>query len=111
MVPNNEYTEIRDAVIKLETKMESMSDSMEKLADSVVKIADVRYDILAIQKDVSALKDAVNNQHKDIDKLFTRQRDIESVQLQHAFVVKKVNVFWTAVVTGAVSFFWWVIKN
>ena len=46
---------IRDAVIKLETKMEVMSDSMISMADSVAKLTDLRYELLAIKKDIDAL--------------------------------------------------------
>lgn len=111
MSPPNEYTDIRDAVIKLETKMEVMSDSIVSLADSVSKIADVRYELVVAAKDISNIKEQLRKIETDIDMLFSRQRNLEDVQKNHGFVISKVDAFWTALITGAAAFIWWVIKG
>jgi ABC-type enterochelin transport system substrate-binding protein len=109
-MPPNDYSDMRDAVIKLETKMEIMSDSIVKLADSVSKIADVRYEIVSLQKDAGNLHQTVERHTKDIDRLFDRQRSIEGTQQEHSFVVKKINIFWSALITGAASFLWFLLR-
>lgn len=53
--------EVRDAVIKLEAKMEQIVDMMSTMTTSVAKIADMGYEVREIKKDVKRLADALRD--------------------------------------------------
>jgi len=101
---------IRDAVIKLETKMEVMSDSMISMADSVAKLTDLRYELLAIKKDIDALAARTVKSEDQIVSLYKHQRALEKVQDKNTYVIGKIEVFWTALITGGAAFLWWLLK-
>jgi predicted RNase H-like nuclease (RuvC/YqgF family) len=109
MMPSTD-TEIRDAVVKLEAKMEVMSESMASMADSVAKLADLRVELVSMKKDTTHLEQRVSRQEKDVDELFTKTRELEKVQDKNTYVIGKIELFWTAVITGAASFLWWMLK-
>lgn len=109
-IVNNE-TQIRDAVIKLEAKMEVLTDSMVSMADSVSKLADLRFEIISIKKDTSMLETRADKHDEDINTLFTRTRELEKTQDKNSSVIDKVDVFWTALISGAGAFLWWLLKG
>lgn len=103
--------EIRDAVIKLEAKMEVLTDSMVSMADSVSKLADLRFELATVKKDNSYLETRVTKHDKDIGSLFDKSRELEKVQDKNSYVVSKIEVFWTALISGAGAFLWWLLKG
>jgi predicted translin family RNA/ssDNA-binding protein len=107
----DEHLQMRDAVIKLEAKMEIMSESMVSLANSVEKLADVKYELVAIKKDVSALHKTADKHDEDIDNVYSKIRDIENIQNKNSYVIGKVELFWSALVAGGASFVWWLLKG
>jgi hypothetical protein len=107
----NAENEIRDAVIKLETKMEVMTESMISMASSVSKLADLRYEVLSIKKDVDTLDTRVLKNEKSIDILHVNQITMEKVQVKNSYIIGKVDIFWTALITGAAAFVWWLVKT
>lgn len=112
---SNDLTQMRDAIVKLETKMEVMSDSMVSLANSVEKLADIRFEIVGIKKDVAALHSIAEKRELEIkeckDDLDGRLRELEKVQDKNSYVVNKIEVFWTAIITGGAAFVWWLLKG
>ena len=103
-------TEIRDAVVKLETKMEAMSEAMASMADSVAKLADLRIELVAMKKDTAHIEQRVSRQEEDIDTLYSKTRQLEKVQDKNTYVIGKIELFWTALITGAAGFLWWLLK-
>ena len=106
----NEQNQIRDAVIKLEVKMESMSDSMASMADAVTKLVDMRVEMAAIKKDVNVLSTEIEKQRIELINMYKQQRNLEKIQDKNTYVIGKIEVFWTALVTGAAAFLWWLAK-
>lgn len=85
--------EVRDAVIKLETKMEAMSDSLASMASSIEKLADVKYEIKETKQDIETkyqryLMDyhkvdvTLDKIQKDIHSIADKQRGIEITVLE-----------------------------
>lgn len=109
-IVNNE-TQIRDAVIKLEAKMEVLTDSMVSMADSVSKLADLRFEIVSIKKDASVLESRVDRHEDDITTLYNRNRELEKTQDKNSNIIDKIDIFWTAVISGAGAFLWWLLKG
>lgn len=106
-----EQREIRDAVVKLEAKMEVMSDSMVSMANSVAKLADMRFEIVGIKKDVANLAKETETHAEEIGTLYEKQRELEKAQDKNTYVVGKIELFWTALITGSAGFFWWLLKG
>ena len=111
MPPNSDYSEMRDAVIKLETKMEVMSDSMTTMADAVSKLADMKYDLVSVSKDIANLAKISEKQDESITLLFKRQRVIEEKQHKSSYLLGKVDLFWSALITGGAAFLWWLLRG
>jgi len=107
----NEQQQIRDAVIKLEVKMESMSDSMAAMAEAVTKLSDMRFEVLELRKDVGVLVNKMDKHEEDIEKLQQKQLILEKAQAQNTYVISKIEIFWTAIIAGAGTFLWWLVKN
>jgi chromosome segregation ATPase len=110
-VESREEQQIRDAVIKLETKMEVMSDSMVSLANSVEKLADIKYEIISLQKDIGSLDAISAKRAKDINNLWDHVRELEKSQQTSNYVIGKFEVFLTAIITGSASFLWWLLTG
>lgn len=108
---SSDLTQMRDAIVKLETKMEVMTDSMVSLANSVEKLADIRFEIVGIKKDISALHALAEKRESEVDELDGRVRQLEKVQDKNSYVVNKIEVFWTAIITGGAAFIWWLLKG
>jgi hypothetical protein len=104
-------SQMRDAVVKLETKMEVMSDSMVSMAASVAKLADLRYELVAVKKDIDLLELRNNKNEKIIEEMVKMQSAMQTTQNNNSYVIGKVQLFWTAIVTGAISFAWWKLRN
>lgn len=102
--------EVRDAVIKLETKMEVMSDSMISMADSIAKLADLRFELVSIKKDVSILDSRSTKLEDFVSTLAEHQRSLEKAQDKNTYVIGKIEVFWTAIITGGAAFLWWLLR-
>lgn len=111
MPPSSDYSEMRDAVIKLETKMEVMSDSMTTMANAVSKLADMKYELVGISKDIATLAKVSEKQDESITLLFKRQRIIEEQQNKNSYILGKVELFWSAVITGSAAFLWWLLRG
>ena len=103
--------EVRDAVIKLEAKMEVMSDSMISMASSVAKLADLRYELIGVKKDIDILEARSIKTEDKIIKTEERLSKMEKAQEKNTYVVGKIEVFWTALITGGAAFFWWFLKS
>lgn len=106
----NEQQQIRDAVIKLEVKMEAMSDSMSVMAEAVTKLSDMRFEIVEIRKDVSLLVNKIDKHEKAILDLQNRQIQLEKAQDKNTYVISKIELFWSALITGGAAFLWWMLK-
>ena len=101
---------IREAVIKLETKMEVMSESMSSMANSVAKLADMRYEIVSLKKDVLANRERADRIEDTVKQLSEEHKRIEKAQTKNSYVVGKIEIFWGALVTGAAGFLWWLAR-
>jgi hypothetical protein len=110
-VESQEQQQMRDAVIKLETKMEVMSDSMVSLANSVEKLADIKYEIISLQKDIGSLDAISAKRAEDINNLWSHIREIEKSQQTSNYVIGKFEVFLTAIITGSAGFLWWLLTG
>lgn len=106
----SDHNQIRDAVIKLEAKMEVMSDSMSTMAEAVSKLADLRYELKAIKKDTVIIETRVNKHDEEISGIKDAQRVSERQIDQNSFIVKKVDAFIVALITGGAGFLWWLLK-
>ena len=91
--------------------MEVLTDSMVSMADSVAKLADLRFEIIGIKKDVSLLETKADKHDDDIDVLYARSRELEKTQDKNSKIIDKIDVFWTAVISGAGAFLWWLLKG
>lgn len=107
----SDTNEVRDAVIKLEAKMELMSESMVSMADSVAKLADIRFEIVAMKKDIANLHKVAEKRDLEMDNIGDRLRQVENAQNKTTYVIGKIELLWGAVVTGAVSFVYWLLKG
>lgn len=107
---NNE-TQIRDAVIKLEAKMEVLTDSMVSMANSVAKLADLRFELVGIKKDADIIEARVNKHDEDIDTLYNRNAELEKTQVKNSYIISKIDVFWTAIISGGGAFIWWLLQR
>lgn len=108
---SNESTNpTREAVIKLETKMEVMSESMSSMAAAVSKLADMRYEIVALKKDVAANMERAGRIEKTVQRLEQDHRRSEKTQAKNSYVIGKLEVFWGALITGAAGFLWWLVR-
>jgi lysozyme family protein len=106
----NEQQQIRDAVIKLEVKMEAMSDAMSVMADAVTKLSDMRFEMVEMRKDVSLLVSKIDKHEKAILDLQNRQNQLEKAQDKNTYVIGKIELFWSALITGGAAFLWWLLK-
>lgn len=107
---NQNENHIRDAVIKLETKMEIMSESISSMATSVAKLADMRYEIVSIKKDVLSNAAKADKIEKAVDELGKHVQQLEKTQNRNSYVVGKIELFWGALITGAAGFLWWMAR-
>lgn len=107
---NDNESHIRNAVIKLETKMEIMSESVSSMATSVAKLADMKYEIIAIQKDVRSNADKVDKIEKSVEALTKNVYQLEKIQTKNSYVVGKFELFICALITGAAGFLWWLAR-
>ncbi len=110
MSNNVDENQIRDAVIKLETKMEVMSESMSSMASSVAKLADMRYEIISLKKDVLSNRERADRIEDVVKHLEVNHRQIEKAQNHNSYVVGKIEVFWGALIAGAAGFLWWLAR-
>ena len=106
----NEQQQIRDAVIKLEVKMEAMSDAMSVMADAVTKLSDMRFEMVEMRKDVSLLVSKIDKHEKAILDLQNRQNQLEKAQDKNTHIIGKIELFWSALITGFAGFLWWMLK-
>lgn len=104
-------TEVRDAVIKLETQMEGMSASMASMADSVSKLVDIKYELVAVKKDITSLQKDVTNVQKDVSDLNVKHTILDKAQTKNSYVIGKIELFWSAIITGGAAFLWWLLKT
>ena len=107
----NNSNEVRDAVIKLEAKMELMSESMMSLADSVSKLADIRYELVGMKKDIAILHQASEKSASDIHAALERVRVLENTSSKTTYVIGKIEILWGAIVTCAVSFLYLLLNK
>ena len=107
---NEHDVHIREAVIKLETKMEVMSESMSSMATSVAKLADMRYEIVTLKSDVQRNRERIDRLEDTIKGLTQEYRLIEKAQTKNSYVVGKIELFWGALITGAAGFLWWMAR-
>ena len=106
----NEQQQIRDAVIKLEVKMEAMSDAMSVMADAITKLSDMRFEIVEIRKDVSLLVNKIDKHENAILDLQNKQTQLEKAQDKNTHIIGKIELFWSALITGFAGFLWWMLK-
>lgn len=107
---NENDNHIREAVIKLETKMEVMSESMSSMANSVAKLADMRYELVALKKDVQTNREKADRIEVTVQQLQEDHKRIEKDQTKNSYVVGKLEIFWGALITGAAGFLWWLAR-
>jgi chromosome segregation ATPase len=107
----DETKQIRDAVVKLEAKMEVMSDSMVSLANSVSKLADIRVELMGIKKDVSSLYKIAEKRDTELEELDNRVRYLEHSNTKNTYVIGKIDLVWGALLTGSVSLLYWLLKQ
>lgn len=104
-------TDVKEAVIKLEAKMEVMSDSMVSMARSIEKLADLRFDLVAIKKDVVMLQNTSDKIDASLSALEKRQTELEKIQAKNTYVIGKIEIFWSAIIAGAAGFLWWLLRT
>jgi chromosome segregation ATPase len=104
-------TEVRDAVIKLETQMEGMSASMASMADSISKLVDIKYELVAVKKDVASLQTDITKVQKDVSELNAKHTALDKAQTKNSYVIGKIELFWSALITGGAAFLWWLLKT
>ena len=107
---NSTDMHIRDAVIKLETKMEIMSESISSMATSVAKLADMRYEVNSIKKDVMTNASGVRKVEANVVELRKDVTQLEKTQSKNSYVIGKIELFWGALITGAAGFLWWLVR-
>jgi chromosome segregation ATPase len=106
----NPNTEVRDAVIKLETQMEQMSSSMASMASSVEKLADLRYELKEMSRECTILNSRVAKAEAQLEDLEDKQNELEHTTAKNSYVIGKIELFWGALITGAAGFFWYMLK-
>ena len=117
-----ETAEIREAVIKLETKMEQMSEAVTSMSDSVRKLADIRYDLREARKEAENNYDNCKERQallmakqeelkRDMDSQWIRLREIGESQARNTWVTDLISKASWLVVGGMVSFVYWMIQN
>jgi len=106
-----ETKQIRDAVVKLEAKMEVMSDSMVSLADSVSKLADIRVELAGMKKDISSIYKISEKRDVELEDMDNRLRYLENANTKNTYVIGKIDLVWGAILTGAVSLVYWLLKT
>lgn len=103
--------DVRDAVIKLEAKMEVMSESMISMADSVAKLADLRFELHSLRKDIDVITERAQKTQDEVDILKEKVASVEKVQDKNSYVIGKIELFWGALITGSAAFLWWLLKK
>ena len=114
--------EIREAVIKLEAKMEQMSGAVQSMAISVEKLADIKYDLREARKDAEnnyqKCKDnqgQLRNQQEELkksnDNAWRKLREIEDTTSRNAWFVGNAERLGWIVVTGLVGFIYYIMKE
>jgi chromosome segregation ATPase len=117
-----ETAEIREAVIKLETKMEQMSEAVTSMSDSVRKLADIRYDLREARKEAENNYDNCKERQallmskqeelkRDMDSQWIKLREIGESQARNTWVTDLISKASWLVVGGMVSFVYWMIQN
>lgn len=106
--PSND---VRDAVVKLEAKMEVMSESMVSMADSVAKLADLRFELHSLRKDIDFITERAEKTQGEVNILKEKVAAIEKVQDKNSYVIGKIELFWGALITGSAAFLWWLLKK
>jgi len=117
-----ETVEIREAVIKLEAKMEQMSEAVTSMSDSVKKLADIRYDLREARKDAENNYDNCKERQallmskqeelkRDMDSQWIRLREIGDAQTRNTWVTDIISKGSWLVIGGAVSFIYWMVKT
>ena len=119
---DSETVEIREAVIKLEAKMEQMSEAVTSMSDSVKKLADIRYDLREARKDAENNYDNCKERQallmskqeelkRDMDSQWIRLREIGDAQTRNTWVTDIISKGSWLVIGGAVSFIYWMVKT
>jgi chromosome segregation ATPase len=117
-----ETVEIREAVIKLETKMEQMSEAVTSMSDSVRKLADIRYDLREARKEAENNYDNCKERQallmskqeelkRDMDSQWIKLREIGESQARNTWVTDLISKASWLVIGGMVSFVYWMIQN
>lgn len=117
-----ETVEIREAVIKLETKMEQMSEAVTSMSDSVRKLADIRYDLREARKEAENNYDNCKERQallmskqeelkRDMDSQWIKLREIGEAQARNTWVTDLISKASWLVIGGMVSFVYWMIQN
>jgi len=119
---NPDTAEIREAVIKLETKMEQMSEAVTSMSESVQKLADIRYDLREARKEAENNYDNCKERQallmskqeelkRDMDSQWVRLREIGESQARNTWVTDLISKASWLVIGGMVSFIYWMIQN
>jgi len=119
---NPDTAEIREAVIKLETKMEQMSEAVTSMSESVQKLADIRYDLREARKEAENNYDNCKERQallmskqeelkRDMDSQWVRLREIGESQARNTWVTDIISKGSWLVIGGAVSFIYWMVKT
>lgn len=108
---DTDQREIRDAVIKLETKMEAMSEAMETMANGVAKLADMRYELISLKNDTTMLKSRVDKQEVSLDALFDKHRSLEQQHTKNSYVIGKIEMIWGILLVAGVNALIWYFQN
>jgi chromosome segregation ATPase len=114
--------ELREAVIKLESKLEVMSDSISSLASSVGQLVDVKADCkelaqsLKHSNEFNALQfkmstEEVTKTRADIDALWQAFRKINELQAKNNVFISNAERLTWVFVTGFVGVFFYYIQN
>lgn len=118
-IPNRE---VREAVIKLEAKMEQMSGAIASMAISVEKLADIKYEIKETKKDCDTnyqkCRDDQNLLVRDFselrksqDSLSNKVGEIEDKTSRNSWFVGNAERLGWILITGFVGLLYYVIKG
>ena len=115
-------TEIRDAVIKLEVKLEQMADSIATMASAIDKLADIKVEIQAVKLTTDSnharcreRQEQLNNKilvtAKDLENLSKEFSECQQQQQKNTWTVSKMEAIWGTVAVGALSFIIWLVQS
>ena len=113
--------EIRDAVVKLEVKMEQMSESLATMAGAIEKLADVKYEIKELKNDMEMkyqrylvdyhkVDAGMASINKDILAIAEKHRELETKASRPIWFVENASKLGWMLIASGIGFIVWIIE-